>query len=123
MTAAGRQPGDTRDARDAGRTDGAGRGGVVALWSAVVSVCAVCCVGPLLAVLAAVGVTAGVVALAVPGLAVVAAVAFGGLWWLERRQHPRCADPGPSPADLGMPAAGPPMERLPAPCQRPNGVG
>lgn len=73
-----------------------------ALWVAAVGACAVCCAGPLLAVLAAVGVTAGVAAVAVPGLAVVAAAAVAGLWLVRRRARDRCAAPS-GPVELDAP--------------------
>lgn len=67
--------------------------GAAALWVAAVGACAVCCAGPLLAVLAAVGLTAGVAASAVPALAAVTAAALGGIWWVRRRTGKQCAAP------------------------------
>lgn len=84
----------------------------VAVWGAVIGACAVCCAGPLLAVLAAVGVTAGIAAVALPALALVAGAAFLGVWWLRRRARARCTAPSrlSGPADLGLPAVGVPAE-------------
>jgi Flp pilus assembly protein TadB len=62
-----------------------------ALWTTVVAMCAVCCAGPLLAVLTAVGLTAGVAALFIPALAVVAVTAGSAVWWLRRRRSRRTA--------------------------------
>lgn len=101
MTGQQRSPGERR---------GGGGGGVVALWSAAVGACAVCCAGPLLAGLASVGLTAGVAAIAVPALAVVAVAAFGGVWWLRRRGRAGCAVPTAGSQDLGLPTVGPPEE-------------
>ena len=77
-----------------------------ALWGAVIAACAVCCAGPLLAVLAAVGVTAGVAALAVPALVVIALAASAGVWWVRRRAQARCAASAtpPGPVEVAVPA-------------------
>ena len=95
----------------AGEQPRAGRRGTVALWGAAVAACAVCCAGPLLAVLAAVGLTAGVAAVAVPALAVVALAAFGAAWAVRRRARAGCAVPTAGPQDLGPPTVGPPQEQ------------
>lgn len=68
----------------------------------VVAACAACCAGPLLAVLAAIGVTSAVAAFALPGLAVVTVGAGGGIWWLRRRRLAGCATP-PGAVDLVAP--------------------
>ena len=73
-----------------------------ALVAAAVAGCAVCCAGPLLAGLAAVGLTAGILSFAVPGLAVLALVAGAALWWLRRRSARHCA-PAVGPIDLALP--------------------
>ena len=96
---------------NSGEQPAVGRGGVVALWGAALAACAVCCAGPVLAVLAAVGVSAGVAAAAVPALAVVALAAFGGVWWLRRRARARCAVAAAGSQDLGLPTVGPPAEQ------------
>jgi hypothetical protein len=104
MTAADRQP------RTADSIGGAGRHGAVAPWGIFVAACAVCCAGPLLAALAAVGVSAGVAAVAVPALAVVAVAALGGGWWLRHRARARCGSSSTAAhdrADLGIPVVGP----------------
>jgi hypothetical protein len=82
-----------RQSADLDPASRAGRGGPVALWSVALAACAVCCAGPLLAVLAAVGVTASVAARAVPALAVVALAAFASVYWVRRRAQARCAVP------------------------------
>ncbi|OHV65583.1 hypothetical protein BCD48_36630 [Pseudofrankia sp. BMG5.36] len=62
-----------------------------------------CCVGPLLAVLGAVGALATVAAVWVPALAVVAVAALVGAVAVRRRRRAACrAVPGP--VDLGVPA-------------------
>jgi hypothetical protein len=65
----------------------------------------VCCAGPLLAVLAAVGLTVSVAALAVPALSVVAIAAFAGVWWVRRRDRAGCAVPAtpPGPVEVTAP--------------------
>jgi hypothetical protein len=65
---------------------GAERRGAAALWTTVVAMCLVCCAGPLLAVLTAVGLTAAMAAVFIPALAVVAAAAAFAVWWLRRRR-------------------------------------
>jgi len=107
----------TGQQRNSAEQRGRGRDGVVALWGAAVVACAVCCAGPLLAVLAAVGVSAGVAAVAVPALAVVAVAAFGGVWWLRRRAPARCSVPAVGSQDLGMPIVGPPAEQPAGPAR------
>jgi hypothetical protein len=70
---------------------GAERRRATALWTTLVAMCAVCCAGPLLAVLTAVGLTAGVAALFIPALAVVAVAAGSAVWWLRRSSSRRTA--------------------------------
>lgn len=65
-------------------------GGETPLIGAGVAACAVCCAGPLVAVLTAVGLTATAAAIVVPMLLLVAALAAGGNWWLRRRARSRC---------------------------------
>jgi hypothetical protein len=70
---------------------GAERRGATALWTTLVAMCAVCCAGSLLAVLTAVRLTAGVAALFIPALAVVAVAAGSAVWWLRRSRSRRTA--------------------------------
>jgi hypothetical protein len=95
------------------------RRGVAALWTAVVAACVVCCAGPVLAVLAALGLTAAVAAVFIPALAVVAAAAWAAVWWLRHRRTHRedeakrspdrvvIAAPALRPYADGPPAVGP----------------
>ena len=73
---------------------------------AVVAACAACCAGPLLAVLAAIGVTSALAAFVLPGLAVVTVAAGGGVWWLRRRSRAGCVNL-PRTVDLAMPTLRP----------------
>ena len=72
----------------------------------VVAACAACCVGPLLAVLAMIGVTSAVAAFVLPGLAVVTVAAGGGIWWRRGRSRAGCATPAGT-VDLAMPTLRP----------------
>ncbi|CAO5234978.1 hypothetical protein [Frankia sp. AgKG'84/4] len=70
---------------------------------AAVAACAVCCAGPLLAVLGTLAAAATVAAVWIPALASVAVVAFAGALVVRRRRRAACrTDPGP--VDLGVPA-------------------
>jgi hypothetical protein len=64
-----------------------------ALLGAAVAACAVCCAGPLLALLAAIGLTSAMLAIAVPAFAIVAAVSAVAVMWLRRRSRSRCPAP------------------------------
>jgi hypothetical protein len=65
-----------------------------ALLGAAVAACAVCCAGPLLALLTAIGMTSAVLAVAVPAFAIVAAVSALAVVWLRRRSRSRRPAPG-----------------------------
>jgi hypothetical protein len=65
-----------------------------ALLGAAVAACAVCCAGPLLALLTAIGLTSAGLAIAVPAFAIVAAGSAVGAVWLRRRSRSRCPAPG-----------------------------
>lgn len=67
-----------------------------------IGACAVCCAGPLLALLGAIGVGSLIGALWVPALLVLAALAGAGVWLLRARRARACART-PVPVDLGMP--------------------
>ncbi|WP_264927278.1 hypothetical protein [Streptomyces sp. A012304] len=67
--------------------------------------CAVCCAGPLLALLGGVGLASAVAAVWVPALAAVAVAAVLALVLLRRRRRSAsCRSGDPGPVDLGMPA-------------------
>ena len=68
----------------------------------VMGACAVCCAGPLLALLAAIGIGSMIAALWVPALLVIAALSAGGAWMLRTRRARACARP-PGSVDLGIP--------------------
>ncbi|MGW5276936.1 hypothetical protein ACWEQP_31240 [Streptomyces sp. NPDC004044] len=73
---------------------------------AAVAACAVCCAGPLLAVLGGIGLTSAVLAFWIPALAVSAAVA--GLAFVlirRRRRSAACSTDEKGLVDLGMPTA------------------
>jgi len=70
--------------------------------AAALAACAVCCAGPLLAVLGAVGAAATVAAVWVPALAVLAVAALVGAVVVRRRQRAACRTV-PGPIDLGLP--------------------
>lgn len=79
---------------------------------AVLGACAVCCAGPLLAVLGGIGILATAAAVWVPALlALAVAAAAGMVWVLRRRQASGCATM-PGPAEIGMPS--PARRRRPA---------
>jgi hypothetical protein len=63
----------------------------VGLIGAAVAACAVCCAGPIIGVLAAIGLTTGLAAIAFSALAVVAVAAIGAALLLRRRARARCA--------------------------------
>jgi hypothetical protein len=61
--------------------------------TAFVVACAVCCAGPLLAVVAGLSLTTAIGALWVPGLALVTIASVATAWWLRARSEARCAQP------------------------------
>jgi hypothetical protein len=77
--------------------------GVVALGA-----CAVCCAGPILAVLGGLSIASLAGAVWIPALAVVAVIALVGMVWvLRKRRRATCAT-STEPVDLGMPAVSAP---------------
>ncbi|WP_433003364.1 hypothetical protein [Kribbella sp. CA-294648] len=77
---------------------------VLGAGAMAVGACAVCCAGPVLAVLGGLSIASFAGAVWVPGLALVAVLALiGVVWVLRKRRRTSCAaDSGP--VDLGMPA-------------------
>ena len=68
-----------------------------------VGACAVCCAGPVLAVLGGLSIASLAGAVWVPALALVAALALlGVVWVLRKRRRGTCATPA-GPVELGMP--------------------
>jgi hypothetical protein len=86
--------------RSAGRPRGWSTVGGVA---AAVAACAVCCAGPLVAVLGAVAAAGTLAAVWVPALGVAAVAAFVGALLVRRRRRAACRT-GQGPVDLGLPA-------------------
>ncbi|WP_328828831.1 hypothetical protein OHT77_14685 [Streptomyces sp. NBC_00252] len=82
-----------------------------------VAACAVCCAGPLLAVLGGIGAASFIGAIWIPGLAVVAVAAASAAVWVQRRRKRASAcQTGPGPVDVDMPTGiphGPGSNRLP----------
>lgn len=84
-----------------------------------VAACAVCCAGPLLAVLGGIGAASVIGAIWIPALAVVAvavAVASAAVWVHRRRKRTSACHTEPGAVDVGMPARiphGPGPDRLP----------
>jgi len=76
--------------------------GPAATVAAIVAACVACCVGPLLALISGLGLTAAVGALWAPVLAILAVAAAGAVWWLRHRSRARCSA-SPQVADLPMP--------------------
>jgi type VI protein secretion system component VasK len=72
--------------------------------AAAVVACAVCCAGPVLAVLGSIGAASTVAAIWVPALAVLAVAAVLGVLFVIRRRRAACHS-GPQVVDLGMPTA------------------
>jgi hypothetical protein len=69
-----------------------------------VGACAVCCAGPVLAVLGGLSIASLAGAVWIPALAVVAVIALAGVvWGLRKRRRATCATPSGT-VDLGMPA-------------------
>ncbi|MEU0836482.1 hypothetical protein [Streptomyces sp. NPDC005969] len=77
---------------------------------AAFAACAVCCAGPILAVLGGIGVTSALGALWMPALAVLAVAAGLGILVVRHRRRTAACRTAPAPADLGMPTMGPPQE-------------
>lgn len=93
--------------------------GALGAGAAAVAACAVCCAGPLLAVLGGVGFASAVGALWMPVLAVLAVAAGLGVFLVRRRRRNAACRTAPAPADLGMPTIGPlPDESGPASSRR-----
>ncbi|WP_406422472.1 hypothetical protein OH809_11555 [Streptomyces sp. NBC_00873] len=82
-----------------------------------VAACAVCCAGPLLAVLGSVGAASVIGAIWAPVLAVLAVAAVVAAVWVHRRRKRASAcQTGPATVDVGMPTRIPPgtgSDRLP----------
>ena len=74
--------------------------GVVALGA-----CAVCCAGPVLAVLGGLSIASLAGAVWIPALAVVAVIALVGMVWVLRKRRRATST---EPVDLGMPAVSAP---------------
>ncbi|MFF3617337.1 hypothetical protein [Streptomyces sp. NPDC002580] len=82
--------------------------GTLGAGAAAVAACAVCCAGPILAVLGSIGVTSAIGALWMPALAVLTVAAGLGVFVVRRRRRRVSCHTAPAWADLGMPAFGPP---------------
>ncbi|WP_460650003.1 hypothetical protein [Kribbella endophytica] len=81
--------------------------GLVGAVAAALGACAVCCAGPLLAVLGGLSIASLAASVWVPALAVVAVVAGGVIVVvLRRRRRASCAVPAQT-VDLGLPVRGP----------------
>lgn len=85
--------------------------GLLGIGAAAVAACAVCCAGPLLAVLGGVGLASAVGALWIPGLAASAMVSGLGVLMVRRRRRRVACRTAPARTDLGMPTVGPSPER------------
>lgn len=69
-----------------------------------VAACAVCCAGPLLAVLGGIGAASVIGAIWIPALAVVTvAVASAAVWVQRRRKRASACHTRPGPVDVDMP--------------------
>ncbi|MEU8942569.1 hypothetical protein OHU17_05800 [Streptomyces goshikiensis] len=80
--------------------------GTVGAGLAAVAACAVCCAGPLLALLGSIGAASALASFWIPALAVVAAAATTGAYVLHRRRRATACKTTPGPVDLGLPAVG-----------------
>lgn len=77
---------------------------VVGAGAVAVGACAVCCAGPVLAVLGGLSIASLAGAVWIPALAVIAVLALVGVVWvLRKRRRASCAT-SRGPVDLGMPA-------------------
>ncbi|MFC9679031.1 hypothetical protein [Streptomyces sp. NPDC056948] len=88
--------------------------GTLGAGAAAVAACAVCCAGPLLAVLGGVGITSAIGAWWMPVLAVGAAAAAAGFFLVRRWRRAAACRSAPARADLGMPTIGPAKDRAPS---------
>ncbi|MFF4541077.1 hypothetical protein [Streptomyces aureus] len=84
--------------------------GTLGVGAAVATACAVCCAGPLLAVLGGLGVTSAVGALWIPALAIPTVAAGLGVLVVRHRRRKASCRAQAAQADLGMPAPGPPPQ-------------
>jgi hypothetical protein len=77
---------------------------VLGAGAAVIGACAVCCAGPILAVLGGLSVASVIGAVWIPALPVVAVAALAGVVWIvRRRRNANTCQPSSAPLDLGMP--------------------
>ncbi|MEU9376028.1 hypothetical protein AB0D94_19935 [Streptomyces sp. NPDC048255] len=83
---------------------------MLGVGAAAVAACAVCCAGPILAVLGGIGVTSAIGALWMPTLGVLAVAAGLGVFVVRRRRRATACHTAQAPADLGMPTLGPPPD-------------
>ncbi|WP_020385183.1 hypothetical protein [Kribbella catacumbae] len=75
-----------------------------------IGACAVCCAGPVLAVLGGLSIASLAGAVWIPALAVIAVITLAGtVWVLRKRRRATCATPT-EPVDLGMPAMSAPPQ-------------
>lgn len=81
--------------------------GTLAAGAAALTACAVCCAGPLLAVLGAIGVTSAIGALWMPVLAALAVAAIVAFVVVRRRRRAAACRTTPARTDLGMPTVRP----------------
>ncbi|MFB7116334.1 hypothetical protein [Streptomyces sp. NPDC056190] len=81
--------------------------GTLSAGAAALTACAVCCAGPLLGVLAGIGVTSAIGALWMPALAVLTAAATVSFFVVRRRRKAATRSTTPTRADLGMPTVWP----------------
>ncbi|MFD4764233.1 hypothetical protein ACFWOJ_37090 [Streptomyces sp. NPDC058439] len=80
--------------------------GTVGAGLAAVAACAVCCAGPLLALLGGIGAASALASFWVPALAVVTGAATVGAYVLHRRRRAAACETTAGPVDLGLPAVG-----------------
>lgn len=82
------------------------RWSVAGTGAAVVAACALCCAGPLLAILGSIGIASLVGAIWLPGLGALAVVA--AIVAVRLRQRRRASICRAGPVDVGLPAIGEP---------------
>ncbi|MET8747451.1 hypothetical protein [Streptomyces sp. NPDC004728] len=80
--------------------------GTVVAGVAAVAACAVCCAGPLLAVLGGIGAASALASVWVPALAVVTVAAVVGAFVVHRRRRAAACRSTADPVDLGLPSVG-----------------